>query len=41
MSVIEAASVNVKTLMDGTLRISVDVEPRHAQAAFGLSLIHI
>jgi hypothetical protein len=36
MSVIEGASVAVKTMADGTLRISVDVEPRHAQAAFAL-----
>jgi len=36
MTIIEAASVNVKTLADGTLRVSMDVEPRHAQAAFAL-----
>jgi hypothetical protein len=36
MSVIEAASVNVRTLVDGTLRITVDVEPRHAKDAFAL-----
>jgi len=36
MTIIEASSVNVKTLADGTLRVSMDVEPRHAQAAFSL-----
>lgn len=36
MSIIEAASVNVRTLVDGTLRITVDVEPRHAKDAFAL-----
>ena len=36
MSIIEASSVSIKTMADGTLRISVDVEPRHAQAAFAL-----
>lgn len=30
MSAIEAASVNVKTLADGTLRLTVDIEPRFA-----------
>lgn len=33
---IEAASVACKTMADGTLRLSVDIEPRHARAAFGL-----
>jgi hypothetical protein len=36
MSAIEASSVNVRTLVDGTLRITVDVEPRHAKDAFAL-----
>ena len=36
MSAIEAASVGVRTMADGTLRLSVDIEPRHAQAAFKL-----
>ena len=36
MSVIEASSTACKTMADGTLRITVDVEPRHAQAAFTL-----
>jgi hypothetical protein len=34
--IIEAASVSVKTMADGTLRLSVDIEPRHAREAFGL-----
>lgn len=36
MSIVEAASVKVATMADGTLRITVDVEPTHAQAAFAL-----
>ena len=36
MSVIEASSVKVATMADGTLRITADIEPRHAQAAFAL-----
>lgn len=36
MSAIEAASVGVRTMADGTLRLSLDIEPRHAQAAFAL-----
>lgn len=36
MSAIEAASVRITTLADGTLRITADIEPRHAQAAFAL-----
>lgn len=36
MSAIEASSVGVKTMADGTLRLSVDIEPMHAQAAFAL-----
>lgn len=33
---IEAASGQCKTMADGTLRITFDVEPRHAAAAFAL-----
>lgn len=33
---IEAASVGVRTMADGTLRLTVDIEPRHARDAFGL-----
>jgi len=36
MTVIEASSVRVSTLVDGTLRVVCDVEPRNAQAAFTL-----
>lgn len=36
MSLIEASSVAVKTMADGTLRISCDVEPRFAVQAFTL-----
>ncbi len=36
MSVIEAASVKVATMADGTLRITCDIEPGNAQAAFAL-----
>lgn len=36
MSVIEGSSVSVKTMADGTLRLTVDIEPRNAQAAFAL-----
>ena len=36
MSAIEASSVGVKTMADGTLRITVDIEPRHSQDAFKL-----
>lgn len=36
MSIIEASSVKVGTMADGTLRLTVDIEPRHAQAAFAL-----
>lgn len=36
MSVIEGASVSVKTMSDGTLRLAIDIEPRNAQAAFML-----
>lgn len=36
MSAIEASSVKVTTMADGTLRITCDIEPRHAQDAFRL-----
>lgn len=36
MSAIPAASVNMRTLVDGSLRISFDIEPAHAQDAFRL-----
>ncbi len=36
MSAIEASSVGVKTMADGTLRLSVDIEPRFARDAFAL-----
>lgn len=36
MSAIPAASVNLKTMVDGTLRISFDIEPAHAKDAFNL-----
>jgi len=36
MSAIPCASVNMKTMADGTLRISFDIEPTHAQDAFRL-----
>lgn len=36
MSVIPAASVNLKTMADGTLRVSFDIEPAQAQDAFRL-----
>ena len=36
MSVIEAAAVRCQTMADGTLRLVVDIEPRHAQDAFRL-----
>jgi len=36
MSAIEAASVGIKTMADGTLRITCDIEPGNAQAAFAL-----
>ena len=36
MSAIPAASVSMKTMSDGTLRISFDIEPIHAQDAFKL-----
>jgi len=36
MSAIPCASVSLKTMADGTLRISFDIEPMHAQDAFRL-----
>lgn len=36
MSAIPAASVNLKTMADGTLRVSFDIEPKDAQDAFRL-----
>jgi hypothetical protein len=36
MTAIEASSVQIRTMADGTLRIVCDVEPRHAQSAFKL-----
>jgi hypothetical protein len=35
-AVIEATSVSMKTLVDGTLRIVVEVEPNNALDAFAL-----
>lgn len=35
-AVLEGSSVSVKTMSDGTLRLSIDIEPRNAQAAFAL-----
>ena len=36
MTAISAASVGVKTMADGTLRITFDIEPNEAGAAFAL-----
>jgi hypothetical protein len=36
MTLIEASSVRIQTMVDGTLRITCDVEPRHARDAFNL-----
>jgi len=36
MTAISAASVNVRTMADGTLRITFDIEPSEAGAAFAL-----
>ncbi len=33
---VSGSTTTVKTMADGTLRVSVDVEPRHAQAAFAM-----
>jgi hypothetical protein len=36
LTIIEASSVRIQTMVDGTLRITCDVEPRHARDAFNL-----
>lgn len=36
MSAIPACSVSLKTMADGTLRMSFDIEPAHAKDAFAL-----
>ena len=36
MTAIPASSVSVRTMADGTLRLSLDIEPRHARDAFAL-----
>jgi hypothetical protein len=36
MHAIEGATARISTLVDGTLRVTVDIEPRDAQAAFRL-----
>ena len=36
MSALEASSVRVATMADGTLRLTLDIEPAQAQAAFAL-----
>lgn len=36
MTVIEASTVKCATLVDGTLRMTLDIEPQHALAAFQL-----
>lgn len=36
MSAIPAASVSLKTMADGTLRMTFDIEPAHAKDAFSL-----
>ncbi len=33
---IEGATARISTLVDGTLRVTIDIEPRDAQAAFRL-----
>lgn len=35
-NVIEGATARISTLVDGTLRVTIDIEPRDAQAAFRL-----
>lgn len=35
-TVIEATSVSMKTLVDGTLRLTVEIEPNNALSAFAL-----
>jgi hypothetical protein len=36
MTAIEGSTVKCSTLVDGTLRVVIDVEPKHAQEAFTL-----
>lgn len=36
MSAIPCSSVSMRTMADGTLRLSIDIEPMHAQDAFRL-----
>ena len=36
MSAVESSTVGMKTMADGTLRLTLDIEPRFAKAAFGL-----
>ncbi len=36
MTAIPCASVSMRTMADGTLRLSIDIEPMHAQDAFKL-----
>lgn len=36
MSAIPCSSVSMRTMADGTLRLSIDIEPMHAQDAFKL-----
>lgn len=36
MTIIEATSAGIRDLVDGTLRITFDIEPRHAQGAYAL-----
>lgn len=36
LSAVMGASTTVKTMADGSLRLAIDIEPRHAQAAFAL-----
>lgn len=36
MSAIPAVSRTIKTMADGTLRLTIDIEPAHAQDAFAL-----
>ena len=36
MSAIESSTVGIKTMADGTLRLTLDIEPRFAKDAFGL-----
>lgn len=33
---VSGSTTTIKTMADGTLRVSIDIEPRHAQAAFTL-----